>query len=162
MKLSLEPEFVDIRGRVDEVLAKVDSDVARRGVFFGGIAVEAKGRQVPALLKKECLRLVESHHSGKDVKEIESFIRAERNRVTATFSKHAFELPRYDEFDARIDDLVALMSNRAVHMRKMQKRIPKWVIDFIIAVVAGITIVMLGPIIAPIILSLLEWLKNIL
>lgn len=158
MKINLEPELADIRDRVDGLLSEIDSDVIHRNVFHGGIAVEAKGKRVPELLKKECLALLDKYHSAKEAEKIELFIKDECNRITATFGKHSFLLPRYDEFDRRIDNLVHLISNRASLIRKKQHKIPGWVTALIVTVIGGLAVVQFSPIIS----SWIEYLRSIL
>lgn len=158
MKVSLEPELTDIRYKVNKLIDEIDSDVISRNVFHGGIGVEAKGKKVPELLKKECLNLINDYHSIDDTEKIELFIKNECNRITATFKKHSFPHERYIEFDRRIDDLIKLVRNRAYLLRKKQPKVPKWLPALIITVVGGLLVVVLSPII----LSWIGYLRSLL
>ncbi|MFZ1801793.1 MAG: hypothetical protein WBP14_02165 [Candidatus Saccharimonas aalborgensis] len=141
----LGPELVIIREKIDELVATIDSDVISRGVFYGGIAVEAKGKKIPDLLQAKVTKLLETYHSKKNVAEINKFLLDECNRITMTFTKHSYSLARYDEFDRRINNLVHLVSQRAVVLRQRQRKFPDWFTTLIITVIAGCIVVAATP-----------------
>ena len=144
-QINLQPELSNIKNKVDELLSEIDSNAISRKVFYSGIPVATKGSRVPKLLESECLKLLNDYHSKQQTEEIKKFIQNECEQITASFSKHSYTLPRYDEFDRRIDNLTQLISTRAGIARRRFQKVPTWISTLIVGVIVGLIVVALTP-----------------